>query len=308
MLLVLLASVFALYAIGLTNPTDREARVNHAALPGAAPHVRLAPFGYDIGHIRTGRAGVPRLFLQEMPADYAEIETIAERKREFLHILLPLVLLTNEEILAERHQMLEIRALVESGQEIPAAAASWLTALGEKYEAAPTDFDALLTRVDAVSPAVTLSQAIEETGWGRSRFVQEGNALFGQRTWARGDGIVPTARAPGKSFEVQKFGSLLESVRAYAVNLNTHPAYADYRNLRAELRALGRLNPARLADTLLLYSERGRDYIQVVQRVMRDNQLQHFETVELTKIAAPVRLAARAAGFDRPAQNGTVLD
>ena len=77
---------------------------------------------YDIGDIRTGRGDVPRLFLTTMPQNYFEIDTIPERKQEFLRILLPLVLLANEEIRAERQHLLEILALRQSGEEIPASA------------------------------------------------------------------------------------------------------------------------------------------------------------------------------------------
>ena len=42
-----------------------------------------------------------------------------------------------------------------------------------------------------------LAQAAQETGWGTSRFVHEGNALFGQRIWEAGDPDL-TAIAFGK--------------------------------------------------------------------------------------------------------------
>ena len=51
-----------------------------------------------------------------------------------------------------------------------------------------------------------------------------------------------------------------------------------------------------------------RDYIEVIQRIMRDNQLQHFETAELSKIAPPVQLAARSAPADEISQIEIGLD
>ena len=37
--------------------------------------------------------------------------------------------------------------------------------------------------MDIIPPSLALAQSAEESGWGTSRFAQEGNALFGQRVW-----------------------------------------------------------------------------------------------------------------------------
>ncbi len=285
-LLTLLVSVMAMYGLAGLQSQRGHTVISLAKLPDHVSGGDAAILDYDIADIRAGRADVPRLFLANMPNNYFDIDTIPERKREFLRILLPLVLLANEEIRIERQHLLEVLALREAGQELPAAAESWLNELMVKYEVEPGDFPTLLRRVDIVSPAVTLSQAIEETGWGRSRFVKQGNAIFGERTWSKGAGIVPADRPEGRRYEVRRFETLLESVQAYALNLNTHPAYADFRALRSELRQAGRHNPAELAETLLAYSERGIDYIRAIRRVMRDNQLHQFETAKLTGILA----------------------
>ena len=133
-ILVLLVSVFSLFGLaGLESPRHAvEARL--ASLPAPTPAGRSASIlDYDISDIRTGRSDVPRLFLATMPRNYFEIQAIPERKREFLRILLPLVLLANEEIRAERQHLLEVLALRETGQKLPASAESWLNALtGER--------------------------------------------------------------------------------------------------------------------------------------------------------------------------------
>ena len=48
----------------------------------------------------------------------------------------------------------------------------------------------LLMRVDIVPPSLALAQAADESGWGTSRFAEQGNSLFGQ--WAWGKGLKPT--------------------------------------------------------------------------------------------------------------------
>ena len=52
------------------------------------------------------------------------------------------------------------------------------------------DLSTLKIRMDEVPASLTIAQAAKETGWGTSRFAQEGNALFGQWTWS-GEGIKP---------------------------------------------------------------------------------------------------------------------
>jgi len=73
---------------------------------------------------------------------------------------------------------------------------------------------------------------------------------------------------------IQSFDDLYNSVRAYAENLNTHAAYADFRRLRAQLRETGDTPDGyRLIGTMPLYSERGADYIADVRTMIRSNDL-----------------------------------
>ena len=52
------------------------------------------------------------------------------------------------------------------------------------------DLSSLKIRMDEIPVSLAIAQAAKETGWGTSRFAQEGNALFGQWTWS-GDGLKP---------------------------------------------------------------------------------------------------------------------
>ena len=141
-------------------------------------------------------------------------------------------------------------------------------------------------RVDGVSVALTVAQAIEESGWGRSRFALQGNALFGQRVWRKGAGIVPFRRGAEETFEVQSFASLTESVRRYALNINTHGAYAKYRAMRRDFRqARLPLDGLALAGSLTRYSERGEVYIAALRGLIRSNDLRELERAVLVSAA-----------------------
>ena len=54
----------------------------------------------------------------------------------------------------------------------------------------------------------------------------------------------------------------------------SHPAYEDFRRLRAEARAAGRpLASMELADGLIRYSERGQEYVDTLKGIIRTNGL-----------------------------------
>lgn len=160
--------------------------------------------------------------------------------------------------------------------------ARWVMVLSERYGASPGDCAELMRRVDTVSPALALAQAAEESGWATSRFAREGNAVFGQWSWRPGSGLVPMRRGDGAGHEVRSFDTLLDSVRVYATNLNTHPTYELFRAARAAQRAEGQqLDAAALAATLDPYSERGGGYIETRHAILRANRLQQFEGAQL---------------------------
>ena len=136
----------------------------------------------------------------------------------------------------------------------------------------------LMRRVDTVPASLALAQAAEESGWGTSRFAQEGNALFGQWTTAEGEGLVPRRREAEASHKVRVFDELHDAVAAYLHNLNTHRAYRQFRLTRAEQRAeSGRLDSVALVEDLKSYSERGEDYVASIKTIIRVNRLRQLD-------------------------------
>jgi len=135
----------------------------------------------------------------------------------------------------------------------------------KRYRVTDGGITALLERIDVIPTSLILAQSAEESGWGTSRFVRQGNALFGQWAWGDDEGIVPKGREEGKTHVIKAFGSLMDSVRAYARNINSHPAYQSLRERRAALRADGQMITGwELAETLTKYSERGAEYVDSI--------------------------------------------
>ena len=242
---------------------------------------------------------VPRILLATLPGDLDATEP-AERKALFLRAMLPLVLTANEEIAADRAQLQALADQVEAGLPLSGEQGYWLAAVAKRYGvdidallARPDDLAAalprvlpeLMRRVDVVPPSLAVAQAALESGWGTSRFAREGNALFGERTWSPDAGLEPLRREAGSRHRVRGFEQLLDAVAAYMVNLNTHRAYAEFRDARAALRAQDApLDGLALAPHLVRYSERGTGYTKAVRQLIRTNDLQALDQAELKPV------------------------
>lgn len=241
--------------------------------------------GYTLDGVVAGEAIVPRLLLEKVPSKWRGIQGADARKDVFFRTMLPLVLEANGKVTRDRARLLQLQSRAEKGQPIDGDDLVWLRGLAEKYEVEDwqgidesNQLDRLVRRVDVVPVSLALIQAAVESAYGRSRFAREGNALFGQ--WAWGKGMEPADQRDGKGdYRVAAFKSPLASVEAYLLNLNTHPAYQDFRVRRAAIRAQGDdvLRGLDLVGGLSAYSEKGEAYLEILSKAIRANGLGRFD-------------------------------
>ncbi len=143
------------------------------------------------------------------------------------------------------------------------------------------DLTTLKIRMDIIPVSLAIAQAAKETGWGTSRFALEGNALYGQWTWTQ-EGITPTSAEKGSTHKVMKFKVLQASVRAYQRNLNTHSGYIEFREARAIQRDnYEKLNSLELVDYLDKYAATGKEYTEILKKIIRQNSLTDFDDAKL---------------------------
>ena len=295
----------------LTRPTGYSLSVSRAQ-PAAVPSVALTVSerkstaalselfrekGYAIDSVRSGESAVPRLVMAGLPRDLKDLDSSDDRKKLFVKTMLPLVLLVNESVERDRQRLLRLAALDRAGIALAPMDRVWVARVAARYgmeDPGKVKLTDLLKRVDVVPVSMALAQAAEESGWGTSRFAQKGNALFGQLTWSdQHSGIVPRNRRDGETHRFRSFDDLLESVRAYVHNLNTHDAYLGFRLTRAGLRDKGRpLDSLRLVASLEKYSERGPAYVEALRGLIRVNRLQDFDRAALGD-GADLMLAAQ---------------
>lgn len=202
------------------------------------------------------------------------------RKQAFFDYFEPLIDTENQAILSNRTKLLA----VVNAEQANWIEQLWLRLLAHRYEMDDFDVDdlshwqALLTRVDIVPPSLALAQAANESAWGTSRFAVDGNNYFGQWCFSRGCGLVPEQRDDEARHEVATFASAQQSVRRYVNNINTHYAYAQLRDRRAQLRAAGEtVTGIALAPTLINYSQRGQAYVDEISAMIRYNDLQAYD-------------------------------
>jgi Bax protein len=232
-------------------------------------------------------ANTPPPHLIKALPDFSAITNVNEKKSLFFTYLLPLIEDENNHLIQLRRALLNFyvqHSNSMTSQPTPDEQ-HWLKGLASYYG---TDSDNdpkkiiedLLLRIDLIPASLVLAQAAIESGWGTSRFAQEGNNLFGQWCFKRGCGIVPKNRSSNKSHEVARFKDINSSIRSYMKNINSFSAYSEFRALRDKISSDQKRSSD---DTLLLlaglerYSEQGLIYIQKLESVIKSNNLTQFD-------------------------------
>ena len=212
-----------------------------------------------------------------LPEEIKMIENVKKRKELFIQIVLPLIIQENNNIRLDRKTLFSI--INKSNNT--ASEKNWLEKKYKQYGVKSKDLSTLKIRMDEIPVSLAIAQAAKETGWGTSRFAQEGNALFGQWTWS-GEGLKPKEAEDGADHKVMKFNILQASVRAYQRNLNTHPTYKDLRKARAEFRDSNKpIDSLELSNYLNKYAETGNQYVEVLQQIIKQNKLKDFDDAKL---------------------------
>jgi len=235
---------------------------------------------YSLEDVRKNKLVKP-IPLTMLPREIKKIENIKKRKDFFIQIILPLVIKENNNIRSDRKKLFSILNKNKNTKTEKA----WLNSKFKQYGVANKDLSTLKIRMDEVPVSMAIAQAAKETGWGTSRFAQEGNALFGQWTWS-GEGIKPSNADTDSTHKVMKFKILQASIRAYQRNLNTHSSYKDFRSARAELRDQGKkLDSMILTEHLDKYAAIGKEYVKVLQQIIKQNNLSDFDDAKLLPLS-----------------------
>ena len=232
---------------------------------------------YDLKTVRYQKRVKPIYFTQ-FPKDLDEIKDTKLKKETFIKIVLPLVVAENDKILDDKIKLKRITSKKMTTDKEK----SWLRLKLREYKVKNSDIKELDKRMDIIPVSIALAQAAKESGWGTSRFALEGNAIFGQWTWT-GQGIEPLNKGKHENHKILRFPILRASVKAYKNNLNTHKGYAEFREKRYTYRKRNKsIKGLNLTDTLDRYAQTGKEYTDILEQIIKQNDLSDFETVQLT--------------------------
>ncbi|MEN8135791.1 MAG: glucosaminidase domain-containing protein [Thermodesulfobacteriota bacterium] len=215
--------------------------------------------------------------------DNIEAFATSIKKKVFFHGLLPVALTALDEI---RNEKMALRAILAKfpkenqqliffddygawGRVLTMDEIEFIMMLTRKYRT--NSATEMVSRVDLVPLSMIMAQGAIESSWATSRFANEGNNLFGIWTWS-GKGLVPRDRDDGKGHKVAMYDSILDSIRAYILTLNRLPAYRHFREIRKRT-----MNPLKLADGLLNYSERRDVYVWELKNFIQYNDLRQYD-------------------------------
>ena len=231
---------------------------------------------YDLKSVRAGQKVKP-IYLTKLPRDIKTLGDTKQKRELFIKIILPLILSENERITEDRKTLFKIlnKDFNSAGEKV------WLKRRFKEYKIDDRDVSKLKIRMDLIPVSIALAQAANESGWGTSRFALEGNALFGQWTWSE-KGISPADQDPDTTHKILQFQILKASVKAYKNNLNTHNAYKEFREARAQLRQEGKkINGLDLTKYLKNYAAIGEKYVSILENIIERNSLTDFDKSNL---------------------------
>lgn len=194
-----------------------------------------------------------------------------ERVETFVEVMLPYIAQQNSSIEAIRNKLMGFKKRLDSNRPIMRADRDYIAALADRYDA--EGLDDLLIKIDIIPPSLALAQAALESGWGQDDIARQANVFYGQKAWDDKDSI------PGSMGERYKaFDTPAHSVRGYMFNLNTHPAYEEFRQRRAEIRAQDeKPTGIDLAQTLIKYSTLKQEYPKKVIKLIKGRDLDQYD-------------------------------
>ena len=206
--------------------------------------------------------------------NFNDCESTNAKVNSFVDFITPIIVFENQKILNDRKYL---QNLIKK-QTFNSSDSLWLQEKTAYYKIKSTKYNKqvlaeLLNRIDIVPIEIVLAQAAIESNWGTSAFATKYNNLFGTRTSSKKNGIVPKKRAKTETYRVAAYRTVNQSIRSYLRNINSHRAYADFRNIRSQLRSQNKpLDSFLLAEHLTAYSTLGTKYVKIIKNIIRNHQ------------------------------------
>ena len=212
---------------------------------------------------------------------------MADKKDKFIAQMLPYIQTVNHEIINQRQKLMQLAAK-QRYTHLSERDKRWLSQLADEYKIYHPDFDhantwqELQMKVDIIPPSLAIAQAAIESGWGHSQYAKKANNFFGQSCFKPGCGLKLNHKKSTAYYEAATFSSIQEAVHSYIINLNTHQAYKELRQIRHEQRQQQHaLDSLKLAQGLQRYSERGKTYVNYIRTMLKKLPLNKLDRYDI---------------------------
>ena len=218
-------------------------------------------------------------YAKGMPKEYLKIEDSSKSKKYFFEYIYKLVKKENLNILEERAFVKKMLSSNLLAINFDSQDFLRLLEIKKKYKVKKLyNLNKYFIKIDVVPPAMALAQAAVESGWGKSRFIQEANNIFGHWTYNPRIGMLPEQREADAKHFIRIFKTLQASIDAYMLNLNRNRAYKSFQKKRFSLRSKNK-NPSGLAlsQTMTNYSGIGEEYLAILKNVIKKNKLKKYD-------------------------------
>ena len=213
-----------------------------------------------------------------------DFDHLTPRKKQFVKTILPIIINENQNILITRNFVIDLRNKLQTFKTLNNKEIKELNKIAKKFKIKHSNkhkldlVNEILSNVDVIPNSIVLAQAALESGWGKSRFAQEYNALFGEYTYDNSKGVVPLKREFGDKHLIKSFSSYDNSVSSYFRNINSHNAYKDFRAVRNIMRLKNNFsNISLLINNLHTYAE-DNNYTYNLNAVIQKNNFTNFDT------------------------------
>ncbi len=212
-----------------------------------------------------------------MPIVYTKVISlkglpIKEKKKKFIDIILPSILIANFNIQVKRKKILLIQEKLEKNVPLTKEEEEFLEKMLNDYKA-HSIFE-LLEKVNTHPPSLIIAQAAIESGWGTSRFFVEANNVFGM--WTFNKKSKRKIKASRNNVYLLVYPDILASVEDYYYSLNVGNAYKRFRFIRLKTK-----DPLKLSNYLDKYSILRENYVKRIKTIIKSNNLTVYDSCKL---------------------------
>ncbi len=238
----------------------------------------------------------PPIFLTNLPTDFDRISDANRRNKLFLQIIGPLALKLSDELREERLAVRELRAAFLEGADLTPEQERFVEEKAVKYDVftrmkGRRRYDILLKRlelkVNIVPPSLLMAAAAIESDWGTNRIVREGNSLYKELAWYTDKGLKPQDDRQDQSYRYKTFPSLYDSMKSYALRLNSSVNYEQMRLYRAEIEYREKPVFGRSLAHTMLFDSNLKNFAGLLDYTITFYELTNFDEAELGFVRLP---------------------